>query len=118
MVSSDSITVETDGENITYRAKNILLASGSEPVEIPVAKFDGDKVVDSTGALMFSEVPDHLIVVGGGAIGLELGSVWLRLGAKVSVVEVESWITYLSNSPINTIQPWLDASYTLCKKLF
>ncbi len=68
--------------------KNILIASGSVPVELPFAKFDGKKIVSSTEALDFQEVPKHLVVVGGGYIGLELGSVWKRLGAKVTVVEM------------------------------
>jgi dihydrolipoamide dehydrogenase len=66
----------------------LLLATGSVPVELPFLPFDGKTVVDSTGALAFESVPKHLVVVGGGVIGLELGSVWARLGAKVTVVEV------------------------------
>lgn len=66
----------------------LLLATGSVPVELPFLPFDGKTVVDSTGALGFEQVPKQLIVVGGGVIGLELGSVWARLGAKVTVVEV------------------------------
>lgn len=66
----------------------LLLATGSVPVELPFLPFDGKTVVDSTGALEFEQVPEQLIVVGGGVIGLELGSVWARLGAKVTVVEV------------------------------
>ncbi len=68
--------------------RNLLLANGSVPVELPFLPFDGKTVVDSTGALAFSEVPKHLVIVGGGVIGLELGSVWARLGAQVTVVEV------------------------------
>src|SRR5690606_6949063 len=59
----------------------------SKPVEIPPAKYDRQTIVSSTGALKFTEVPKHLIVVGGGVIGLEMGSVWMRLGAKVTVIE-------------------------------
>ncbi|MBW3631332.1 MAG: FAD-dependent oxidoreductase, partial [Gemmatimonadetes bacterium] len=65
----------------------IILASGSVPVELPFLKFDHERIIDSTGALSIPEVPGHLVVVGGGVIGLELGSVWLRLGAKVTVLE-------------------------------
>jgi dihydrolipoamide dehydrogenase len=68
-------------------AGHILLATGSEPVNLPFLPFDGRRIVDSTAALDFKEVPDHLVVVGAGYIGLELGSVWRRLGAKVTVVE-------------------------------
>src|SRR5207245_4800759 len=69
------------------QAKAILLATGSEPTGLPALPFDGTNIVSSTEALAFDKVPGHLIVVGGGYIGLELGSVWARLGAKVTVVE-------------------------------
>ncbi len=72
----------------TLTAPNIVLATGSEPIELPFLPFDGKTVVDSTGALEFESVPKELVVVGGGVIGLELGSVWARLGSKVTVVEV------------------------------
>lgn len=68
--------------------KKILLATGSQSVELPFLPFDGATVVSSREALAFAEVPEHLLVVGGGYIGLELGSVWNRLGAKVTVVEM------------------------------
>jgi dihydrolipoamide dehydrogenase len=68
-------------------AKAIVLATGSEPASLPALSFDGSAIVSSTEALSFDKVPTHLIVVGGGYIGLELGSVWARLGAKVTVVE-------------------------------
>jgi len=71
----------------TLEAKAILLATGSEPLSIPALPFDGVNIVSSTEALAFEKVPQHLIVVGAGYVGLELGSVWSRLGAKVSVVE-------------------------------
>jgi dihydrolipoamide dehydrogenase len=83
-------TVEVDGSegNRTLKAKNVLLASGSVPIELPFLKFDHERIIDSTGALTIPEVPGHMVVVGGGVIGLELGSVWLRLGAKVTVLEM------------------------------
>lgn len=71
----------------TITAKNVILASGSVPIEIPVAKLDGEHIVDSTGALEFATVPKRLGVIGAGVIGLELGSVWRRLGAEVVVFE-------------------------------
>ncbi|HEX3151212.1 MAG TPA: dihydrolipoyl dehydrogenase [Gemmataceae bacterium] len=71
----------------TIEGKNILLATGSEVAELPSLKFDHQFIVDSTDALAFTEVPKHLIIVGGGYIGLELGSIWKRLGAKVTVLE-------------------------------
>ena len=76
-----------DGKTTTLKAKHVLLATGSESTELPFLKFDGTHVVSSTEALNFNPVPKHLIVIGGGVIGLELGSVWKRLGAKVTVVE-------------------------------
>ncbi len=68
-------------------AKNIVIATGSAPVELPFMKFDGKTVVSSDHAIAFPEVPKKLVVVGGGVIGVELGSVWSRLGADVTVVE-------------------------------
>ena len=82
----DAVTAGKSTE--TLNAKSLLLATGSVPVELPFLPFDGKTVVDSTGALAFDTVPKQLIVVGGGVIGLELGSVWARLGANVTVVEV------------------------------
>lgn len=76
-----------DGSTTTYNADNIILASGSVPVSIPVAEVDNNLVVDSTGALEFPEVPGRLGVIGAGVIGLELGSVWCRLGAEVICLE-------------------------------
>jgi dihydrolipoamide dehydrogenase len=72
----------------TLQAKSIILATGSSPVQVPGLEFDGKRIVTSTEALEFKTVPKHLGIVGGGYIGLELGSVWLRLGAKVTVVEM------------------------------
>jgi dihydrolipoamide dehydrogenase len=76
-----------DGRSLDLETEHILLATGSEPVSLPFLPFNGETVVDSTGALLFDKVPDHLVVVGAGYIGLELGSVWKRLGAKVTVIE-------------------------------
>lgn len=76
----------TDAEH-TLTAKHIILATGSSPIELPFLKFDGKTVVSSTEAIAFDEVPGKLAVVGAGAIGLELGLVWARLGAKVDVIE-------------------------------
>ena len=71
----------------TFETRAILLATGSEPAGLPSLPFDGKQIVGSTEALAFEKVPGHLVVVGAGYIGLELGSVWCRLGAKVTVVE-------------------------------
>ena len=69
------------------KAKHILLATGSRPASLPGVALDGDRIGTSTEALAYSEVPKHLVVIGGGYIGLELGSVWRRLGARVTVLE-------------------------------
>jgi dihydrolipoamide dehydrogenase len=76
-----------DGTVTKLQTKYIMIATGSVPIDLPFAKPDGRRVITSTEALSLPEVPKHLIVIGGGVIGLELGSVWLRLGAKVTVIE-------------------------------
>ena len=77
-----------EGKPFSVKGTSILLATGSAPVAVPGLEFDGERIVSSTEALNFDTVPKHLGVVGGGYIGLELGSVWMRLGAKVTVVEM------------------------------
>jgi dihydrolipoamide dehydrogenase len=77
-----------DGAPETIEARAICLATGSAPIALPFLPFDGARVVDSTGALAFESVPEHLCVIGAGAVGLELGSVWARLGARVTVIEM------------------------------
>jgi dihydrolipoamide dehydrogenase len=89
-----------DGATESLEAKNIILAAGSEPIMLPSLKYDGKQIVTSTEALCFDRVPAHLIVVGGGYIGLELGSVWSRLGAKVTVVEFLPRILPLTDSEL------------------
>jgi dihydrolipoamide dehydrogenase len=81
--SADSVKV---GDRVV-RAKNIVIATGSSVTPLPGVDVDQERIVDSTGALELAQVPQHLVVIGGGVIGLELGSVWRRLGAKVTVVE-------------------------------
>jgi dihydrolipoamide dehydrogenase len=80
--------VQTGGDQQILEAKRILLATGSSPVEVPSLPYDGRYIVSSTEALAFDQVPEHLGIVGGGFIGLELGSIWLRLGARVTVIEM------------------------------
>jgi len=88
VASPTSVRVKkNDGGEATLDTKNILLATGSAPVALPFLPYDGKVVVSSTEALTFEKVPEHLVIVGGGYIGLELGSVWKRLGAKVTVIE-------------------------------
>ncbi|AJQ51807.1 MAG: dihydrolipoyl dehydrogenase [Rickettsia conorii subsp. raoultii] len=92
--------VEVNKEQI--KAKNILITTGSSAIEIPNIKIDEEFIVSSTGALKLSKVPENLIVVGGGYIGLELGSVWRRLGAKVTVIEYALSIVPMLDKEIAT----------------
>jgi len=88
LAGAGKVEVEAaDGSKTAYDAKNIIIATGSEPTPLPGVAFEDGKVIDSTGALFLPKVPKHLIVIGAGVIGLELGSVWRRLGAQVTVVE-------------------------------
>ncbi|MBB5744670.1 dihydrolipoyl dehydrogenase [Brevundimonas variabilis] len=91
-----------DGSTTALTAKDIVIATGSEPTPLPGVEFVPGKVVDSTGALSLSAVPKKLIVVGAGIIGLELGSVWRRLGAEVTVVEYLPRITPGMDSDLAT----------------
>jgi dihydrolipoamide dehydrogenase len=77
-----------DGTTTSYQAKDVIIATGSDSIELPFLKFDEERVLSNIGALKIPEVPKRLIVIGGGVIGLELGSVWRRLGAKVTVIEL------------------------------
>jgi dihydrolipoamide dehydrogenase len=81
----DAQTVEVGGKKVT--ARNIVIATGSSVTPLPGIAIDQERIVDSTGALELAEVPGRMVVIGGGVIGLELGSVWRRLGAEVTVVE-------------------------------
>ena len=76
-----------DGSEVELKGTNVVIAAGSDSIELPFAKFDGEMIVDNVGALDFQEVPERLAVIGAGVIGLELGSVWNRLGAKVTILE-------------------------------
>ena len=88
ITSEDVVTVTDDfGRKSNYKTKNIVISTGSIPVSLPGTKIDEKIVVSSTGALSFNKVPKELIVIGGGYIGLELSSVWKRLGSNVTVVE-------------------------------
>ncbi|TQO36683.1 dihydrolipoamide dehydrogenase [Arenibacter algicola] len=78
---------KNDGKTETIEAKNIIIATGSKPSSLPFIKLDKERVITSTEALKLKEIPKHLIVIGGGVIGLELGQVYKRLGAEVTVIE-------------------------------
>ena len=105
----DAGRVQVDGGGpVELTAKSILLATGSRVATLPGLNLDGDRIGSSTEALSYSTVPKHLIVIGAGAIGLELGSVWLRLGAKVTVLEF-----------LDRILPGMDAEIALlARKVF
>ena len=89
-VSSNTISVQlNDGGESTVEAKNVIIATGSEVTPFPggAIEIDEQQIVSSTGALSLEKVPEKMVVIGGGIIGLEMGSVWSRLGAEVTVVE-------------------------------
>ena len=86
-VDKNTISITNGKNEITASAKNFIIATGSSSIEIPNIPVDEKKIVSSTGALSLSKIPKSLLVIGGGYIGLEMGSVWSRLGSKVTVVE-------------------------------
>jgi len=87
LAGGNKVSVRATGQNIDIEGKHIILATGSSTIELPFLKFDGETVVSSDQAIAFDKVPEKMAVVGAGAIGLELGSVWARLGAQVDVIE-------------------------------
>merc|ERR1719461_1803343 len=88
ITSANEVTVyKADGTSEVLKAKNIVIATGSESTPLPGVEVDEKMIVTSTGALEFDSVPETMLVIGGGVIGLEMGSVWSRLGSKVEVVE-------------------------------
>jgi len=87
LTSRNTVELQQKDGPVTIQADNIVLATGSRPIEIPGFKFDGKFIVDSTGALDFAQVPERFLVVGGGYIGIEIGTLYAKLGAKVTVVE-------------------------------
>jgi dihydrolipoamide dehydrogenase len=89
-----------DGDVELIDAKHVILASGSAPIELPVAKFDGEKIIDSWDTLELETVPETLGVVGAGVIGLELGSVWARLGAKVTILEAMDDFLFMADRDV------------------
>ncbi len=91
---------DADGKVSVLEAANVIIATGSTPIELPQVPFDGDKVVDSWGALDFTSVPKRLGVIGGGVIGLELGSVWKRLGAEVTVLEAMDDFLFMADRAV------------------
>ncbi len=105
-VDKNTIKVTSkDGKSSNLTAENVIIATGSKPTALPFAPFDKKRIISSTEALELKEIPKHLIVIGGGVIGMELGSVYARLGSKVSVVEF-----------LDSLIPTMDG--TLGKELF
>lgn len=89
-----------DGGPHVLHAGHVILAAGSKPVELPIAQFDGEFIVDSEGALEFGDPPPRLGVIGGGVIGLELGSVWNRLGSEVTILEAMDRFLFMADSQV------------------
>ena len=87
LFSKNDIVVYENEKKTTYKSKNIVIATGSLPTSLPGVKIDEKNVISSTGALSLEKIPNNLIVIGGGYIGLEMGSVWARLGSQVTVIE-------------------------------
>ena len=87
LLSEGGVEVTSANSTKVYNAKDIILATGSKPVELPFLPFDGKNIVHSDHGIAFNQVPKKMVVIGGGAIGLELGCVWSRLGAEVTIVE-------------------------------
>ena len=88
IINANTVEItDSNGTKVNIEAKNIIIATGSVPVELPFLKFDEKKILSSTGALALDYVPKEMLVIGGGVIGLEMGSVWARLGSKVTIIE-------------------------------
>lgn len=101
LLSPTEVELNASGAKSRIQTKNIMLATGSVPNTLPTVPFDGKRILSSTEALMLPNVPKHLLVIGAGAIGLEMGSVWLRLGAEVTVIEFMDKIAGASDSGIS-----------------
>ena len=93
MFSKNEVVVYQEGKKKSYKSKNIVIATGSSSVSLPGINIDEKNIISSTGALSLEKVPENLVVIGGGYIGLEMGSVWARLGSRVTVIEFLDHIT-------------------------
>lgn len=104
IVNANTVEVtDANGTKTSIQAKNIMIATGSVPVELPFLKFDEKKILSSTGALALDYVPKEMLVVGGGVIGLEMASVWARLGSKVTVIEFADKICSMIDQDCMTV---------------
>jgi dihydrolipoamide dehydrogenase len=104
IINANTIEVtDANGVKVEIQAKNIMIATGSTPVELPFLKFDEKKILSSTGALALDYVPKEMIVIGGGVIGLEMGSVWARLGSQVTVIEYADKICAMMDQDCITV---------------
>ena len=101
IIDSNNIEVTNEEKTELLKTKNIIIATGSMPIDIPVARVDNKNIVDSTGALEFKSVPKTLGVIGAGIIGLELGSVWSRLGSKVTILEAMDDFLPMADSKVS-----------------
>lgn len=101
LLANKQVEVTVDDAKTIYQAENVIIATGSSSVEIPSATQDGQFIVDSTGALEFDEVPERLGVIGAGVIGLELGSVWRRLGSEVVILEAQDAFLPIADEQIS-----------------
>ena len=97
---STHIKIKSDKSEI-IESKNIIIATGSKPTSLPFAKVDKERIITSTEALSLKEIPKHMVVIGGGVIGLELGQVYRRLGSEVSIIEYADRITPIMDSAIS-----------------
>ena len=93
LFSKEDVIVYSNNKKENYKAKNIVIATGSDVASLPGIAIDEKNIISSTGALSLNKVPKKLVVIGGGYIGLEMGSVWSRLGAEVTVIEYLDCIT-------------------------
>ena len=93
LFSKNDVVVYNNNKKENYKAKNIVIATGSDVTTVPGIKIDEKNIISSTGALSLNKVPNKLLVIGGGYIGLEMGSVWSRLGSEVTVIEYLDYIT-------------------------
>ena len=93
LFSKNDVVLYQDNKKTSFKAKNIVIATGSAPTSLPGVEIDEKNIISSTGALSLNSLPKKLIVIGGGYIGLEMGSVWSRLGSQVTVLEYLNHIT-------------------------